>query len=230
MTPPADVLRFPGETEGYRAARDDLLAAEHDLSHAAERVARLRRELPPGGQIPEDYSFTEGPTELDGPDTERSVRLSELFGDHQTLLLYSFMFDGNRPVCRMCTSLIDGYDGAAADLADRVGFAVVAPAPLTELRAYARERAWRNVRLVSTLGTAYAQDYGGQRPSGELTSRMNVFTRRDQIVRHFYATEKTPTDPGEDDRHLDLVWALWGALDLTPEGRTDWRPDRPHRR
>ena len=229
MTTPDDVLRFPGETEGYREARDILVRAEHDLSHATERVARLRRELPPGGQVPEDYQFAEGPTELDA-DTEQPVRLSELFGDHQTLLLYSFMFDGSRPVCRMCTSLIDGFDGIAADLATRVGFAVVAPAPLVELRTYARERHWRNVRLVSTLGTAYALDYGGQRPSGELRSRLNVFTRHDQTVRHFYATEKTPTDLGEDDRHLDLVWALWGALDLTPEGRTDWRPDRPPRR
>jgi len=39
-----------------------------------------------------------------------------------------------------------------------------------------------------------------------------------------------PSAEGQDDRHLDLVWALWEALDLTPEGRGDWRPARPPRR
>jgi predicted dithiol-disulfide oxidoreductase (DUF899 family) len=73
--------------------------------------------------------------------------MSEVFGGHESLLLYSFMYDGNGAACPMCTSLIDGYDGAAPDLGQRVGFAVVAPAPLHALRSYARERRWRNVRL-----------------------------------------------------------------------------------
>jgi predicted dithiol-disulfide oxidoreductase (DUF899 family) len=96
----------------------------------------------------------------------------------------------------MRTSLIDGYDGAAADLTQRVGFAVVAPAPLDRLRAYGRERRWHNVRLVSSAGTTYDRDYGGVASDGELTSRMNVFTRRDGTVRHFYAMEKGPSSPG----------------------------------
>jgi predicted dithiol-disulfide oxidoreductase (DUF899 family) len=50
-------------------------------------------------------------------------------------------------------------------------------------------------------------------------------------IRHFYATEKKSSGPDEDDRHLDLLWVLWGALDLTPEGRDPrWRPSRPARR
>ena len=48
---------------------------------------------------------------------------------------------------------------------------------------------------------------------------LDVFRRRGGEIRHFYPTEKGPTGPGQDDRHVDLVWPLWNVLDLTPEGR-----------
>jgi predicted dithiol-disulfide oxidoreductase (DUF899 family) len=35
----------------------------------------------------------------------------------------------------------------------------------------------------------------------------------------------TSSDPGQDPRHVDLIWPLWHLLDVTPEGRgSDWRP------
>ncbi len=76
----------------------------------------------------------------------------------------------------------------------------------------------------------YSRDSGGLTADGELSSLMTVFTRRDGRVRHFYTSRKPPSDDGQDHRHLDSVWALWGALDLTPEGREEWRPNRPRRR
>ena len=72
--------RLPGESDEYRAARDELTAAEHELTAATEKVAAMRRALPPGGPVPEDYVFTEGPDELERDLPERQVRLSELFG------------------------------------------------------------------------------------------------------------------------------------------------------
>jgi predicted dithiol-disulfide oxidoreductase (DUF899 family) len=34
-----------------------------------------------------------------------------------------------------------------------------------------------------------------------------------------------PSDPGQDHRHVDFMWPLWGILDCVPEGRgTTWRP------
>ena len=50
-------FRFPGETESYRRTRNRLLQAEIDLRRCVEEVAALRRQLPLGGQIPEDYIF-----------------------------------------------------------------------------------------------------------------------------------------------------------------------------
>ena len=66
---------FPGESAEYRAARDRLLEQEIELRRAMEVVAAARRELPPGGPIPEDYVFQGAGA--DGTPTE--VRLSELF-------------------------------------------------------------------------------------------------------------------------------------------------------
>ena len=57
-------LTVPGESAEYRSARDRLLEQEIELRRAMEAVAAARRELPPGGAIPEDYVF-------DGAGTKR---------------------------------------------------------------------------------------------------------------------------------------------------------------
>jgi predicted dithiol-disulfide oxidoreductase (DUF899 family) len=217
-------LRFPNEPDEYRAARDALTRAETELTRRAEEVAALRRSLPIGGTVPEDYVFTEGPADLAADGPTRQVRLSELFGDHEALLLYSFMYgpDMQRP-CQMCTSLLDGLDGAAPDVQERAGFAVVAKSPIDRLRQYARERGWVNLRLVSSAGTSYNRDYHGENDEGQV-SRMNVFTRGGGEIRHFWASEQSEAFPGQEPRHVDAVWPLWNLLDLTPGGRGDWHP------
>jgi hypothetical protein len=50
-------VTFPGESPEYRAAREELLEQEIELRRAMEAVAAARRELPPGGAVPEDYVF-----------------------------------------------------------------------------------------------------------------------------------------------------------------------------
>jgi predicted dithiol-disulfide oxidoreductase (DUF899 family) len=52
--------RFPGESADYRNARDRLLEAEIELRRRLEDVAKLRRQLPPGGAVLRDYEFEEG--------------------------------------------------------------------------------------------------------------------------------------------------------------------------
>ena len=129
----------------------------------------------------------------------------------------------SRP-CPMCTSLLDGLDGAAPDILQRAGFAVVAKSPIGRLRQYARERGWANMRLVSSVGSTYNRDFRGEDEQGDQVSRMNVFTRDDGGIRHFWATEQTASLPGQEDRHVDMIWPLWNLLDLTPAGRGDWHP------
>jgi predicted dithiol-disulfide oxidoreductase (DUF899 family) len=154
------------------------------------------------------------------------VALSELFGDHDTLVLYSFMYGPLMvQACPMCTSLLDGLNGSAPDIGAKVSLAVVASSPLGRIRGYARERGWDRLRLLSSAGTCYNRDYLAETPDGEQRSVLNVFSRNGGEIRHFYATEKGSTGPGQDDRHVDLLWPLWNVLDLTPGGRPpSWRP------
>ena len=89
-------IRFPGESAAYREARDQLLEAEMSLRRNLEEVAALRRKLPLGGEVAQDYVFTTGATDLNDFRTERKVRLSELFQPGKdTLIIYSFMFGPN---------------------------------------------------------------------------------------------------------------------------------------
>jgi predicted dithiol-disulfide oxidoreductase (DUF899 family) len=94
--------RYHHEPPGYRRARNELLAAEPDARRAVERAASLRRSLPLGGEIPEDYVFQDA----GGDGVIRPVRLSGLFGPGQdTLALYSFMFGPEMgKTCPSCSS------------------------------------------------------------------------------------------------------------------------------
>jgi predicted dithiol-disulfide oxidoreductase (DUF899 family) len=218
-------VRFPGESQAYRAARDELLDAEIELRRQTEAVAAKRRNLPLGGEVPEDYVFDEQSD--DG--TVRQVRLSELFADGKdTLIVYSYMYGPQVAApCVMCTSILDALDGEAPHVVQRVNLAVVAKSPIERVRQFARERGWRNLRLLSSARNTYNRDYQGELPDGSQMPALNVFVRRDGRVHHFYATEAlfVPADPGQNQRHVDSIWPLWNLFDLTPEGRGEnWYP------
>ncbi len=156
---PMEHLRYPGESADYRAARNALLDDEIALRAQIEAVAARRRALPPGGKVPEDYVF-----ERIGPDAgmPQMVKMSELFGSHDTLILYSFMFGPERRApCPGCTHLLDGIDGAARHLPQRVAFHVVAKSPIARLAAWAHKRGWEHLSLLSTAGNRYDADYFG---------------------------------------------------------------------
>ena len=218
--------RFPNETPAYRKARDKLLKAEIGLRRQVEAVAALRRKLPLGGPVPEDFVFDE-PADVVGM---RQVRLSELFAPGKdTLLVYSYMYSlaMNNP-CPMCTSIIDSLDGAAPHVTQRVNLAVVAKSPLPRLLTFARNRGWRNLRFLSSSDNSYNRIYLGEDEEGHQSPIMNVFVKRGDSVRHFWASELmfTKADkPGQNQRHVDIFWPLWNLLDLTPAGRgRDWYP------
>ncbi len=224
-------VRYPGESDEYRRARDELLKAEIDLRRQLEVVAAQTRKLPLGGPVPVDYTFEEWDA---GTNAARPVRLSELFGDGQdTLFLYSHMFIPGKaglPLevgCPSCTSIIDAIDGAAPHITQQINFAVVAKAPIERFRAHAQSRGWRHVRLLSSANNTYNRDYQAEEPDGAQTPQATVFVSRGGKVNHFWSSEllHVPSDSGQDMRHVDFMWPLWSVLDRTPAGRgTDWRP------
>lgn len=230
MTSPQHNHHYPNESEAYRAARDALLEAEVALIQQIEAVAEQRRALPPGGEIPEDYVFEEGLPDLRDTQTTREVRLSELFGDHDALILINTMFapDDERP-CPACNSLADGYNAMAPHVADRVAFALVTRKDLHGLRAWAARRNWRDIRLLSSRHNTFNADYHAELAEDQQVPSITVFVRdEDGTIRHHYSIEGQWAEPppGQDGRHLDLFWPLWHLLDLTPQGRgKDWYPD-----
>src|SRR6478752_1282472 len=120
-------VRFPNESAEYRRAREALLTEEIELRRHIERVAEQRRALPPGGEVTKDYAF-EGES---GP-----VSFAGLFGDKDTLVVYSYMFGPQRErPCPMCTNLLGAWEGNAADIGQRVSLAVVARSPIERLIA-----------------------------------------------------------------------------------------------
>src|ERR1043166_8172459 len=98
------------ESPEYLSKREELRQAEIELRRQRERVAQLRRPLPPGATI-HDYEFLEGPTSLnEGDEPIRKVRLSELFtAPDSALVIYHFMYGKKQTnACPMCTAWIDG--------------------------------------------------------------------------------------------------------------------------
>ena len=226
LTPAAELVRnnpvrIRNESAEYRAARNALLAEEIELRRKMERVAALRRALPPGGEVVGDYRFRGE----DGAETD----FAGLFAGKQTLAAYSYMFgpERERP-CPMCTNLMDAWDGNAADVGQRLSLVLVARSPIERLVAWKRERGWADLRLYSDLNGDYSRDYFGILPNGSEIPSLNIFTRRDGTIRHFWSGEMTgeTADPGQDPRGTPVTYApLWNILDTVPEGRpSDWYP------
>ncbi len=230
-------ITLPGESPEYRAARDRLLEQEVELRRATEAVAAARRELPPGGRVGMDYVFDGAGA--DGAPAQ--VRLSELFQPGKdSLVLYSFMFprdpgdqtpgpsDGEtallplaeRP-CPSCVAFLDQLDGAAEHASQHLNLAVIAKAPLPRVLAFARERGWRSLRLLSSARNSYNADYFAQTPDGAQRPMLTVFHREGDVIRHFWSSELfyAPSDSGQEPRHVGTLEPLWNLFDLTPEGR-----------
>ena len=212
-------MKFPNEGRSYRAARGKLLSAEKALRKKVEAVAALRRKLPRGGAVPEDYVF-------DGEDGKLS--LSELFRNGDTLIAYSFMYGpAAANPCPMCSSMLDALDGNARHISERVSLVVIAKSPIERVLAFARGRGWSNLRFLSSGRNTYNRDYHGEDEKGAQLPMLNVFVRRKGALRHFWGSEllSAKTEPGQNGRHVDMLWPLWNALDLTPGGRgADWYP------
>lgn len=209
---------FPDESPEYRKARNALLAEEIELRRHIERVAALRRTLPSGGGIPEDYTF-EG--------HNGAVRLSQLFGDKDTLVIYSMMFGPQRErACPMCTAMLTSWEGTARNLREPIALAVTARSPIERLLDFKVERGWKNLQLYSDAKGDYTRAYVSA--DDGYVPGLTIFTRCNGTVRHFWSGEMSGemADPGQDPRGAPDLDPLWTIFDLTPAGRgTTWYPN-----
>lgn len=223
---------LPSESDEYLRKREDVRLAEIELMRARERVAELRRALPKGAEI-QNYEFIDctlpdGRVSAEdsaslaaGDEPVGKVGLSELFtSPDRSLVIYHFMFGKKQTVaCPMCTAWIDGYNGVAHHIGQNVDFAIVAAADPATLRAYARERGWDKLRLLSAGDSTFKSDLGSENPDGGQDSQISVFTKEsDGTLRHFYSGHPW-LDPEIKERGIDELTPIWNILDLTPQGR-----------
>jgi len=123
-----------GSPEEWMAARLQLLAAERDLTHRSDTIARQRQELP-WVRIDKSYQF----------DTEvGAASLADLFQGRSQLLIYHFMYGPDYTAgCPSCSAIADGFDGIAVHLANHdVTLTAVSRAPLPKLLAYRQRMGW----------------------------------------------------------------------------------------
>ena len=176
------------------------------LAQYRRQIAELRKQMraaQAAGEPEEvaDYTFTQA----DGGTT----RLSELFGDRDTLLVIHNMGTG----CVYCTLWADGFNGVYDHLRSRAGFVVSSPDRPAQQQQFAASRGW-TFPMISYQGTTFGEDMG-YRVDGRALPGVSVFKRKDgRILR----VADTGFEPGDD------FCAIWHFFDLIPEGTGGWAP------
>jgi predicted dithiol-disulfide oxidoreductase (DUF899 family) len=138
-----------------------------------------------------------------------TVKLSELFGDQDTL----FVVHNMGASCPNCTLWADGFNGAYDHLRSRAAFVVSSPDPPEKQQAFAASRGWR-FPMVSVEGTSFAEDMGYWQDDRAMPG-ISVFRREGgKIMR----VADTSFEPGDD------FCTVWHVFDLIPEGVDGWKP------
>lgn len=211
---------FPGESRAYRDARQKLLVEEIEFRRHMTRLTAMRQALPPGPVIEKNYRFKDANGE--------EVGLRDLFGGHETLVTYFWMYGPQRErPCPMCTNWLGAVNGNAQDIKQRVALKVLGRSPVERQIAFSQERGWEDLDFVETLGDDYARDLGVLTDDGSEYPSFVVYQRSGDSVRLFWASEmrKEMADPHQDPRDAPDIASLWSILDLTPGGRgKDWYP------
>ena len=238
-----------GTREQWLAARLKLLAAEKELTHRGDELARQRQALPwvPVGK---PYRFE--------TDTG-SASLADLFRGRSQLLVYHFMFGpGYSAGCPSCSAIADGFDGFAVHLANHdVMLWAVSRAPLAKLEAYKRRMGW-TFPWASSFGSDFNGDFAvgfteeQQREGGieynyrretagpwregsdqEATGRVAVLAAMTGTDVATYVRERPGASAFVHEggvvyhtystyaRGLDGLWGMYQWLDRAPRGRNE---------
>ncbi len=209
----------PGQ---WTLARRALLAKEKEFLKLRDQLSQARRDLP-WERVETDYVF-EGAA---GRET-----LASLFGKHNQLLVYHFMFAPDWEVgCKSCSFWADNFDGVTAHLAQRdVALAAISRAPYAKLKAFALRMGWQ-FKWVSSADSDFNYDYRVSfRPedveagraqyneapyAGSMTDLPGLsafFKDADGGLFHTYSTY---------GRGLDPINSAYQLLDLVPKGRDE---------
>ena len=112
-------------------------------------------------------------------------------------------------------TLAPGIDSVPLTGPGYAAFATVAKAPTERINAWAKERGWSQIPLLSGSQSTYQADYKCQGDTDNIQLPvMHAFAKRKGKIVHFWGTETMMN-------HVDTVWPYWNLMDFTPEGRPD---------
>ena len=172
---------------------------EEDLLERQEKLAELKRQLPP--LEVQEYTLKSA----SGP-----VKLSELFGGKPDLIVIHNMGKG----CAYCTLWADGFNGVHRHLENRAGFVVVSPDPLEVQQEFAKGRGW-GFRMASGHGSTFIEDMGFRGEKGWMPGVSTFHRDRNGKISRI---AKAPFGPG------DPFCGVWHLLGLLKDGGANWRP------
>jgi predicted dithiol-disulfide oxidoreductase (DUF899 family) len=221
--------------EEWLAARNQLLAAEKELTRRGDQLAEQRRDLP-WVEVGKEYRF----------DTEHGPRtLAELFDGRSQLLVYHFMFGPAFAAgCPVCSSAADTFNGAVAHLNARgVTFTAISRAPLDKLLGYRQRMGW-TFPWASSYSTDYNFDLEISRPEEVTRAALAggvpaVVTRladdcgtepaaylSEMPVMSSYALDRGTVylTYSTTARGLEFMMGYYGFLDRSPLGRNEGDP------
>lgn len=179
---------------------DAIRSVSTQIRELKAELVKLRSEATP--EPVEDYTFmtAEGP-----------VKLSQLFGDHEDLIVIHNMGRS----CMYCTMWADGYSGYLRHINQRAAFVLVSPDAPEVQEAVAAERGWR-FTMVQDADQRFTDDMGFVVDGGYWPG-MSAFHRNADGTLVRTGTEVF----GEHDDY-NPVWPLFshlmgGAGDFSPK-------------
>ena len=182
----------------YRETTVKLAEYRREIGALRERMRVLQAEIEP--EEVTDYSFVSA----EGP-----VRLSQLFGDKDTL----FVIHNMGRTSPNCTMWADGFNGVLPHLENRAAFVVTSPDDPATQAAFAISRGWR-FRMVSHQGSDFAAAMGYRSESGGWLPGVSVFKKQGgRLLR----VSDQRLGPGDD------LCSVWHFFDMIPEGPAGWR-------
>jgi predicted dithiol-disulfide oxidoreductase (DUF899 family) len=183
----------------YRDTTTRLAAYRREIDVLRAKMRELQQTVEP--EEVADYAFVgrEGP-----------VRLSEFFGDQDTLIVIHNMGKS----CPACTMWADGYNGLLPHLQSRAAFVVTTPDDPETQAAFAASRGWR-FRMVSHQGSDFAADMGYRSEQGGWMPGISVFKRDGKRI---LRVSDQQLGPGDD------FCSVYHFFDMIPEGAAGWRP------
>ena len=194
--------------EEWKAAREQMLVKEKELTRAKDALAAERRRMP-RMRIEKDYRF-------EGPDG--TVSLLDLFEDRRQLIVYRFFYEpgvANYPErgCPGCSFGADQVSHLAHLNARDTTLAYVSRGSQPDIQSLKQRMGWEQIPWY-TLTDDFDTDHGVDEWHGT-----NAFIRDDDgtVYRTYFI----------DSRGDEAMGTVWSYLDMTALGRQEEWEDSP---